>query len=85
MGVSATVEQFAHKLDAAAEEVAKARAKAKFSALYDTKWWNTAKTIGKRAATSSVCGTSGCKACSASSMFSYTKAWHESKVSHNND
>lgn len=62
------------------QKKAKARAKAHFSALYDTKWWDTPKVIGKRAETSAVCGRSGCMSCSRRSLFSYTKAWKDAKV-----
>ena len=64
-------------------QAAKAKAKAAqhFKNIFSNhKDWVTHKVVAKKAKTSSVCGTSGCKACSAKAYFSYTEAYHKAKV-----
>jgi hypothetical protein len=63
-------------------EQAKAKAKAakNFKVLHGNADWVTEKVIGKMAATSSVCGKSGCSLCSRKAYHSYTKKYYDSKV-----
>ena len=72
----------AHGLANKHHQTARAKAKAAkhFKTLYGNAKWVTAKVIGKKAATSSVCGTSGCAACSAKFYYSYTNKHHAAKV-----
>jgi len=62
---------------------ARARAAEHFRALFENyKSWVTPKVLAKHATTRSVCGAPGCRSCSRSMHFSYTKAYHDAKVSY---